>query len=173
MLKKQNKELKKENIDLIQTVRDCRKKYDVIKIENEHLHHSYRVNVLKVNELNCKCNALKQENDDRLKELRSIKEVLVTKKKLQINVSNLDVLDLEALTVLEKNLLNGLIEVQENKERLIENKYLCIICCKHERNISFSSCNHVVLCTQCERKVESKKCPICQQPYFSVDTLQF
>eukprot|EP01083_Nonionella_stella_P053266 140956_1 len=168
-----NASLNKQNAELIQKVNECKTNNDGMRQQIKQYQQRQNQILNQRRELNAKYNALQQVNAEQAKALRSMKEAIVSKDKLQINVSNLDVMELNGLTVLEKNLSDALAVVRETKDKLIENKYLCIICCKNERNINFSSCNHVVLCVECEGKLESKRCPICQKIYFLCNTLHY
>ena len=116
---------------------------------------------------------LKEQMDVLNKELLAMKHKTASIQRMQMNMSNLNAMELSELNDLEKDMKSGLSAVRETKTKLIENKYLCIICCENDRDMKLSGCNHIFLCQKCERKMMIKRCPICTQPYYFAEKLQF
>ena len=58
--------------------------------------------------------------------------------------------------------------IEEAEAELIDNMrtYKCVACMENARDVTFmDGCSHMALCEECERKAESKVCPICQVAY--------
>eukprot|EP01083_Nonionella_stella_P193836 715418_1 len=74
-------------------------------------------------------------------------------------------LNLEQLNTLESELHNGLNVTKEARERLLENRLLCVICLTNSKNIVMQPCGHLDVCNECEATLPSKTCPRCQRPF--------
>ena len=62
--------------------------------------------------------------------------------------------------------------IEEAEKELIDNTLKCIVCMENKKNISFADgCDHVAVCSQCERKMANKQCPICKASYSKTKTL--
>ena len=81
---------------------------------------------------------------------------------------NIDALNLEQLDLLKQRFDYKLDKIAKAKQKLFENKVLCIICLDNEKNVLIQGCNHYVLCDKCEPKLYRKKCPLCQKSYSRV-----
>eukprot|EP01083_Nonionella_stella_P042788 115505_1 len=89
-------------------------------------------------------------------------------KKLSLYQGKSDVvhtLNLEQLNSLENELQNGMTVIKEARERLLENKLLCVICLTNSKNIVMQPCGHLDVCNQCETQLSPKTCPRCQRPF--------
>ena len=101
-------------------------------------------------------------------------EALQKEKKL-LSVDNIDRWTeekLNELTLRTQNkiteLQNNLKEIQDAKERLIENQFYCMICLQNKKNIVIQGCQHFDLCNVCCDKLDKKVCPRCQAPFSNV-----
>ena len=50
---------------------------------------------------------------------------------------------------------------EEDKKVELEDTLNCIICCMFQRNVLFSPCNHLLLCSDCSEKEGLEVCPNC------------
>eukprot|EP01084_Bolivina_argentea_P288534 495235_1 len=78
-----------------------------------------------------------------------------------------NVLNLEQLNKLERELLHGMQCISNSRLYLMDVKNKCIVCKENNKNMVFNDgCDHMVLCMECEKnKMNKKKCPICRTPY--------
>eukprot|EP01084_Bolivina_argentea_P155152 270401_1 len=83
-------------------------------------------------------------------------------KKLNCSEKEICKLNLQELNELETKLKNGLNVIYEVKEKLYKSRFYCILCEKNQKNVLINQCNHFVLCSECEKKLEPRKCPICR-----------
>lgn len=77
-------------------------------------------------------------------------------------------LDLHQLNGLENKLQSGIGRVQAARSKLLEQRFLCIVCLDAPKDTMIDGCNHLILCQECENKLQPKMCPICQTQYESV-----
>ena len=81
-------------------------------------------------------------------------------------------------------LLRGDIEDEEEEPEYIQNETPiinssqsfksneCVICLTNPPNVLFCNCGHLCLCSECERKKISNKCPICKTENEIIRTLE-
>ena len=81
-------------------------------------------------------------------------------------------LSLQTLNELEENTRSAWARIQATRSRVLERKFNCIVCLVNSKNILINGCNHIVLCEDCERRLKSKTCPLCQKKYRSVKKIQ-
>eukprot|EP01083_Nonionella_stella_P075154 204112_1 len=119
---------------------------------------------------------LKQQVADKDNQLESINkhndamntEIKEMNKKLRLYQGKSDSIrtfNWEQLNVLESELQNGMRKMKEARERLLENKLLCVICLTNSKNIVMQPCGHLDVCHQCEEQLPSKTCPRCDQAF--------
>eukprot|EP01083_Nonionella_stella_P253004 871060_1 len=107
----------------------------------------------------CKMNKkLKQQNEEMNKKLSLY----------QSKSDEIHTLNLEELNVLESELQSAINGIKDAKERLLENRLLCVVCLTNSKNMVLQPCGHLDVCNQCEAKLPSKICPRCQQPFTNV-----
>ena len=76
----------------------------------------------------------------------------------------INAMSIKELNAFESKLQGTMQSVQTAKEKLFE----CIVCQDSPRNVIFVGCGHCVLCEQCERQMNDKKCPRCEAPYTAI-----
>eukprot|EP01084_Bolivina_argentea_P022252 41356_1 len=164
-IKKINRELKKfkeETVDKQHEFKDMKRQSEM---------DTMRKSLGKVESENKAC----QQKIDKMKEKMNIfkqqtcKEQEIYEDRIAIynGTSKLyHTLDMRELNSFESELQCGLKEIKEAKDQLIENKFNCVICQERHKNICFmDGCSHIVLCDQCEKKMDAKQCPICCMKY--------
>lgn len=129
------------------------------------------------NEINDKLTSKVQENNELKKEIdfymKECEELNGTVNLMNGTSQQINTLNLAELSGLENKLLNGIMNIQQAREHLLDNNK-CIACKDNKKNISFiDGCNHIALCGQCEVELQSKLCPICQAPYTNVRKMNF
>ena len=130
----------------------------------------------KIEHLN-EISSLKKENDKKLQhQIKNLKEENVTLRmqltQIDIDTTNIDVLDEEELNELELKLQDkyqsNLQVIREARELLMDNKLRCSVCLTNQKNIVIQGCNHLELCDECEGQLERKICPRCDKIFKDV-----
>ena len=134
-----------------------------LQTENLKLKHKLRSFAIHVQKQNLLIERLKQTKN----------QTIVDKDKIQIYSQNINTLNLKEIDILEHALNVGITKIKQARDKLLENKYLCIACCTNDKNVNFNGCNHVCLCDKCETKLLQKLCPICRHPYTKTIKLNF
>ena len=104
-------------------------------------------------------------NDALIKETNEMHDKL---DELKDYTQNINVLNVEQLDKLKQRFESKLAKIDRAKEKIFEDKLLCMICMDNRKNVVIQGCNHYVMCDKCERHLNTKKCPQCQQPYLNV-----
>lgn len=105
-----------------------------------------------------------EAKEDKIKRLQEdINKIRKQKEKsMDHRLERIHDLDVDELSKLTRNLHSGLEVVQ--KERDTRSK--CVSCMEKIKNVYFTDgCNHVVVCGDCEKGMENKVCPRCEQAY--------
>ena len=75
-------------------------------------------------------------------------------------------LNLKQINKLSLDLHSGLKATEDARAQYLDNTLNCVVCKDNKKNILFSDgCEHIAVCGKCERKMNVKKCPICQRKY--------
>ena len=86
---------------------------------------------------------------------------------------NIDVLNLEELTVMEQRVEYRLNKIRGAKQKRFENKVLCVICMHREKNVVIQGYNHFVICAECKDALDPKVCPRCQMPFEHISPVKY
>ena len=106
------------------------------------------------------CMQNKGENNNNHAMNALIKENEKMKKELEVmngRIQELDKLDVERLYEVQEKLKESLSEVQ----KVIADRYLCIICKDRPKNVLIVECSHFEVCSQCSQSIQD--CPICRK----------
>eukprot|EP01083_Nonionella_stella_P035227 96217_1 len=112
---------------------------------------------------------LQKENDALKEEVDSIKKKLSLYHGKSAEINTLSLMELDSL---DSTLQYAMNTVKEARERLLENKLMCIVCLKNEKNIVIQQCGHFDLCNECEQQLPKKICPRCQQTYGDITIIK-
>ena len=99
---------------------------------------------------------LKKDIDEYKKEIELLK---------QYNLRNIETMNREKLQELENKMKNNLQEISQQRERMMDDSLLCIICFKNEKNVLIHGCNHFEVCSGCLVTLPKKECPRCHTPF--------
>merc|ERR1712083_541414 len=106
---------------------------------------------------------------NQLKRKRIVSVVSSPLKKRRLNNNeNIDAMDEKQLDELEEKHKIKLKEIQDAKEKLMDDKLRCVVCLENPKSILIQGCNHLVLCEQCEESMVRKVCPKCHKAYKKV-----
>jgi hypothetical protein len=124
-----------------------------------------------INKLNKELEIIKIEYDDKIKDIKQqnqneIKNI-IEQNKNEIN---------KIKKICDRQIKN-LEEHYETKLNEDKEKKLCKICHTNEADIVFDTCNHIVICKNCEinlrRTSRFNKCPICRTTYLKGKQIKF
>eukprot|EP01084_Bolivina_argentea_P010835 20214_1 len=166
ILQKESKEDKQKFNSLQKKFNSLEKKHNSLQKDMEEVDSAYNESKNKIHELKNKNGELEIDN----KKLEERIEGLIEK----INVYNgtskiMGRYNMKELIDLKNELKNGIKNIEESEQTLLENKYKCISCYENDKNIIFiDGCNHNVFCMECEQKWNPKRCPRCDTQYTNV-----
>ena len=69
------------------------------------------------------------------------------------------------LKIYEKKLLKRLKYVHIHQQKLSDQKMKCIICKQRDKNVILNGCNHLDICSECEKRLAANLCPSCFTEY--------
>ena len=150
MLKQQEEinKLKNRNLDL--------------EAENEQINSRLAELVVDSDELRTRIHTLEQENGEATETLGKLTGSTVG----SMNLMELQALNVQLHTTLATVARRELaLREEEKKEKE------CIFCMDKPKNIMLKPCNHVCMCEGCSKNLVTKKCPICNQAFHTMERL--
>ena len=112
---------------------------------------------------------LLKANDKLEQQLRDLKRKMDA---LECNPERISAMNTEQLNQAKARWHKNIELIEEEERLLMENSLNCIACRDVKKNISFmDGCDHFVLCNECESKMETKKCPVCNMKYTKIKKL--
>ena len=147
--------------------------------ETKSLLHDYKENFKLLDSLYTtvykKRNDLQERNYELLKEneeLMKYKNGSMTDR-----LERIEMLDLDELNQLKNDLHGGLeIVAEERDSRMRSENSECCICMENLKKLKaicfIDGCDHVVICSQCEKQMTPQLCPLCKAPYSKTKELR-
>ena len=112
-----------------------------------------------INDLNSNLNITRNNNEKLREKVKSLK---------RYHLRNINPLNTEQLNKLEQRMEENILKIRKRKQRLIDDKLLCMVCMENRKNVLIQGCNHFDICHQCANNLQRKICPRCQAPFQNV-----